>query len=60
MVKIEFIVPERGDIIRLRLNNPTESEQAGDRPALIISPVAYNRISNSHLSDYQSSENLAF
>ncbi|ACK65266.1 transcriptional modulator of MazE/toxin, MazF [Rippkaea orientalis PCC 8801] len=45
MVTIGDRVPERGDIIRLELNPPTGSEQAGYRPALIISPVAYNRIS---------------
>ncbi|CCQ52331.1 MULTISPECIES: type II toxin-antitoxin system PemK/MazF family toxin [Crocosphaera] len=45
MVKIDDRVPERGDIIRLELNPRTGSEQAGYRPALVISPLAYNRIS---------------
>jgi mRNA interferase MazF len=45
LVKISGRVPERGDIIRLELNPRIGSEQAGYRPALIISPVDYNRIS---------------
>ncbi len=42
---IDGRVPERGDIIQLELNPRTGSEQAGYRPAIIISPLAYNRIS---------------
>ena len=38
-------VPERGDIIKLELNPRTGSEQAGYRPAIIISPLTYNQIS---------------
>ncbi|NEN90247.1 MAG: mRNA-degrading endonuclease [Okeania sp. SIO3H1] len=45
MVKIDGIVPERGDIIQLQLNPRTGSEQAGYRPAIVISPLLYNRIS---------------
>lgn len=45
MVKINNRIPKRGDIIRLELNPRTGSEQAGYRPTIIISPVAYNRIS---------------
>ncbi|NET58639.1 MAG: mRNA-degrading endonuclease [Symploca sp. SIO2E6] len=45
MVKINGRIPSRGDIIRLELNPRTGSEQAGYRPAIIISPLAYNRIS---------------
>lgn len=45
MVKINNRIPNRGDIIRLELNPRTGSEQAGYRPAIIISPTAYNRIS---------------
>ncbi len=45
MVKIAGKVPCRGDIIRLSLNPRTGSEQAGYRPAFIISPLLYNRIS---------------
>lgn len=46
MVKINGTVPKRGDIIVLELNPRTGSEQSGYRPALIISPEAYNRLSN--------------
>jgi mRNA interferase MazF len=45
LVKIDGRVPERGDIIQLELNPRTGSEQAGYRPAMIISPLAYNQIS---------------
>ena len=45
MVKIDGRVPERGDIIQLELNPRTGSEQAGYRPAIIISPFPYNQIS---------------
>jgi mRNA interferase MazF len=45
LVKIDGRVPERGDIIQLELNPRTGSEQAGYRPAIVISPLAYNRIS---------------
>lgn len=45
MVKINGRIPERGDILRLEFNPRTGSEQAGFRPAVVISPVAYNRIS---------------
>jgi mRNA interferase MazF len=45
LVKIAGKVPERGDIICLELNPRTGSEQAGYRPALIISPRSYNQIS---------------
>lgn len=36
-------VPERGDIIWITLNPQAGHEQAGRRPALVISPAAYNR-----------------
>ena len=45
MVKIRGRIPERGDIIRLQLNPRTGSEQAGYRPAIVISPSAYHQIS---------------
>ena len=45
MVKINGRIPERGDIIRLEFKPRTGSEQAGYRPAVVISPLAYNRIS---------------
>ena len=36
-------VPGRGDLIWLQFNPQAGHEQAGHRPALVISPVAYNR-----------------
>ncbi len=34
--------PKRGDIVRIRFDPTEESEQAGDRPALVISPDLIN------------------
>jgi mRNA interferase MazF len=36
-------VPERGDVVWLQFNPQAGSEQAGHRPALVISPKAYNQ-----------------
>lgn len=36
-------VPARGDLVWLQFNPQTGHEQAGHRPALVISPVSYNR-----------------
>jgi mRNA interferase MazF len=36
-------VPARGDLVWLQFNPQTGHEQAGHRPALVISPSAYNR-----------------
>ena len=36
-------VPERGEIVWLDFTPQTGHEQAGRRPALVISPAAYNR-----------------
>lgn len=46
MVKIKGAVPERGDILKLQFNPQAGSEQAGYRPAIVISTVDYNRISS--------------
>ncbi len=35
-------VPARGDVVWLQFNPQAGSEQAGHRPALVISPKAYN------------------
>ena len=35
-------VPDRGDLVWLEFTPQTGSEQAGRRPALVISPRAYN------------------
>ena len=36
-------VPGRGDLVWLQFNPQSGHEQAGRRPALVISPVRYNR-----------------
>lgn len=36
-------VPDRGDIVWLEFNPQAGHEQAGHRPALVLSPAAYNR-----------------
>ena len=38
-------VPDRGDIILLSLDPTLGHEQAGVRPALVLSPAAYNKAS---------------
>lgn len=35
-------VPERGDVVRLSFNPQAGHEQAGRRPALVLSPREYN------------------
>ena len=35
-------VPDRGDVVWLQFDPQTGHEQAGKRPALVISPSAYN------------------
>lgn len=35
-------IPERGDLVWLQFNPQTGHEQAGKRPALVISPASYN------------------
>jgi mRNA interferase MazF len=35
-------VPDRGDIVWLEFNPQAGHEQAGHRPALVLSPAAYN------------------
>lgn len=35
--------PDRGDVIWITFNPQAGHEQAGRRPALVLSPVAYNR-----------------
>jgi len=38
-------VPDRGDIVWLQFNPQSGHEQAGHRPALVLSPVSYNQAS---------------
>ena len=42
---VKSYLPERGDIIKLSFSPQVGREQARYRPALVISPSAYNRIS---------------
>jgi len=42
MVKGSDYVPERGDVIWLTFDPRASHEQAGRRPALVLSPAAYN------------------
>jgi len=39
---IRRYIPERGDIVWLEFNPQAGYEQAGHRPALVVSPKAYN------------------
>lgn len=39
----ELYVPERGDIIWTNFTPQAGREQAGRRPALVLSPIRYNR-----------------
>ena len=41
MVKARY-VPEAGDIVWLNFTPPAGHEQAGHRPALVLSPAGYN------------------
>ena len=35
-------IPERGDVVWISMNPSAGHEQAGRRPALVVSPAAYN------------------
>lgn len=39
-------VPQRGDLLWLTFDRQAGHEQAGRRPALVLSPAAYNRRAN--------------
>jgi mRNA interferase MazF len=39
-------VPERGDILKMSFDPQSGHEQAGWRPALVVSPALYNRASS--------------
>lgn len=39
---VQSYIPERGDIVWLEFNPQAGHEQAGHRPALVLSPKAYN------------------
>ena len=42
MVDREEYVPQRGDVVWIGLNPQAGHEQAGRRPALVVSPGSYN------------------
>lgn len=42
MVAPSPYVPRRGDVVRLTFNPQAGHEQAGRRPAVVLSPLAYN------------------
>ncbi len=42
MVESKPYVPQRGDVIWVTLNPQAGHEQAGRRPALVLSPATYN------------------
>jgi mRNA interferase MazF len=42
MVKTEYYAPRRGDAVWINLNPQAGHEQAGRRPAAVISPEKYN------------------
>lgn len=39
---VEKYIPERGDIVLLDFNPQSGKEQAGNRPAVVLSPKTYN------------------
>jgi mRNA interferase MazF len=41
-MKQVFYTPERGDVVWVSLSPPLGQEQAGRRPAVVLSPHAYN------------------
>ncbi|CAN1213186.1 endoribonuclease MazF [Tumidithrix helvetica PCC 7403] len=43
---VRLYIPDRGDIIWLDFNPQAGREQSGHRPAFVVSPQAYNKISH--------------
>jgi mRNA interferase MazF len=46
VTRLAAFVPDRGDIVRMSFDPRSGHEQAGWRPALVISPAVYNRASS--------------
>ena len=46
VIKQKTYIPDRGDIIQISFTPQSGREQAGTRPALVISPIPYNRRSH--------------
>lgn len=44
--KPKIYVPERGDIVRLNFSPHQGHEQGFERPAIILSPIQYNRLTS--------------
>lgn len=44
--KKELYIPSRGDIVWLDFDPRTGREQAGHRPAIIVSPIGFNDLSS--------------
>jgi mRNA interferase MazF len=42
MVTTQVYAPQRGDVVWITLNPHAGHEQAGRRPAVVLSPLAYN------------------
>lgn len=42
MVRAQGYAPRRGDVVWITLNPQAGHEQAGRRPAVVLSPLAYN------------------
>ena len=42
MVTVRKYVPQRGDVVWITFNPQAGHEQAGRRPAVVLSPLAYN------------------
>jgi mRNA interferase MazF len=42
VVTAEMYAPQRGDVVWITLNPQAGHEQAGRRPAVVLSPLAYN------------------
>ena len=43
MVTADVLIPQRGQVVWITLNPQAGPEQAGRRPALVLSPEIYNR-----------------
>ena len=43
MVIMSNYIPDRGDAVWINMNPQAGHEQAGRRPAIVLSPISYNR-----------------
>ena len=46
MPAIDRPLPDAGDIVWIDFGSPSGHEQAGRRPALVVSPASYNKLSS--------------